>query len=325
MQLTKFDRLLDQLHGCERLIVQAHDFPDHDAIGSAFALAYLLRQKGFASFISYQGFIDRISIKNLIDWLDIPITKAHKLDLKPNDKIIVVDGCIGEKGVTDLPGLEVAVIDHHQVTAPSFVWYQDVRPEYGSTATIMVEYFNYYDITIPSKIATALLVGLTFDTANFTRAVSKFDIRALLQLQMLADMEIVNKICRNQIEYKELTLFDSMLGAMKKEGNCAFASLPNECPHSMLGVLGDFLLSVDEIDIVVLSARNREKTFISLRSECKQNNVAHIIRRVLNNSGIGFGGGHPHMAGGVINKSFQLSDETNYIYKLFKPEIELTL
>lgn len=31
------------------------------------------------------------------------------------------------------------------------------------------------------------------------------------------------------------------------------------------------------------------------------------------------------MAGGVINKSFQLSDETNYIYKLFKPEIELTL
>lgn len=324
MSLEKFDRLLTDLRGASRIIVQAHDFPDHDAIGSAFALAYLLKKKGFAPFISYQGFIDRVSLKNLIGWLDIPITKSHLLDLKPNDKIIVVDGCIGEKNVTDLPGIEVGVIDHHQVKAPNFVVYKDIRPRYGSTATIMVEYFNYYDLPIPIRVATALLVGLTFDTANFTRAVSPADIKALLQLQVSADMDMVNRICRNQIEYQELKLFDSMLGSMTKEGNSVFASLPEGCPKNMLGVLGDFLLSVDELDIVVLSARNREKTFISLRSECKKNNVADIVRRVLNDSGVGFGGGHPHMAGGVINETFQLSDESNFIYDLFRPEIELS-
>ncbi len=137
-------------------------------------------------------------------------------------------------------------------------------------------------------------------------------------------MDMVNRICRNQIEYQELKLFDSMLSNMRKEKNCAFASLPEGCPKNMLGVLGDFLLSVDELDIVILSARNKEKTFISLRSECKQNNVADIVRRVLNNSGVGFGGGHPHMAGGVINETFQLASESSYIYELFRSELALS-
>ncbi|WP_427980654.1 DHH family phosphoesterase [Agarivorans sp.] len=323
MQLAKLDALIERLQGLERVIIQAHDFPDHDAVASAYALAYLLRKKGLKPLICYQGYLDRVSLRNLIDWLDIPISKAHQLDLKPSDKIIVVDGCIGEKNVTDLPGLEVGVIDHHQVTAPDFVWYHDVRPDYGATATIILEYFFHYQLPIPQKIATALLVGLAFDTANFTRAVSPADVQALIQLQQCADMSIVNRICRNQIEYQELNLFHSMLDSIKKVNNCAFASLPDGCPKNMLGVLGDFLLSVDEIDIVVLSARNQEKTFISLRSECSHNNVAKIVRQALNDSGIGFGGGHAHMAGGVINKVFSAAHEANFIFELFRPKLQL--
>lgn len=323
MNYRNFEKLLDRLKDTERVIVQAHDFPDHDAIASAFALAYLLKKQGLKPFISYKGYIDRISLRNLIDWLEIPTVEPHKLQMRPDDKIIVVDGCIGEKNVTDLPGLEVAVIDHHQTKAPSFVWYSDIRPNYGSTATIMVEYFNHFELDIPKRIATALLVGLTFDTASFTRGVDTNDIRALLQLQAIANMPMVNKICRNQMEFVELKLFDSMLATMKKENNAAFAVLPDGCPKNMLGVLGDFLLSVDEIDIVVLSARNREKTFLSLRSECTHNNVADIVRGALMDSGLGFGGGHAHMAGGIINNMYQLSDEADFVYDLIRPKLKL--
>ncbi|ADT87455.1 phosphoesterase RecJ domain protein [Vibrio furnissii NCTC 11218] len=323
MKYHDFKTFLASLKQCERIIVQAHDFPDHDALGSAFALAYLLRKLGFKPFITYHGFIDRISLRNLIEWLHIPIVKPHQLGLTPDDKIIVVDGCIGEKNVTDFPGLEVGVIDHHQVSAPDFVWYADIRPDYGSTATMMVEYYNQCDVDIPAKIATALLVGLTFDTANFTRAVGPADIHALLQLQSKADMAMVNRICRNQIEFHELKLFDTLLASMKREKNCAFAVLPEGCSKNMLGVLGDFLLGVDEIDMVVLSARSKEKTFLSLRSECQHNNVARIVRKALNDSGIGFGGGHPHMAGGIINHMYQLADEFDYVYDLIKPQLQL--
>ncbi len=324
MDLSKFDSFLDKLNKDERIIVQAHDFPDHDAISSAFAMAYLLRKQGFTPFISYHGFIDRISLRNLIDWLEIPLVEPNKLQLTPNDKIIVVDGCIGEKNVTDFPGLEVATIDHHQVTVPDFVWYADVRPEYGSTATIMVEYFNHFLLDIPQRIATALLVGLMFDTANFTRAVSSADMDALVFLQSRADMEVVNKICRNQLEMHDLSLFNSMLESMQKDHNAVFAVLPEGCPKNMLGILGDFLLSVNEVDLVVLSARNKEKTFISLRSECNKNNMARIVRAALNDSKIGFGGGHPHMAAGVINERYQLDEESNYVYQLIKPYLTLT-
>lgn len=325
MNLSLFEKFLSRLNVNERVIVQAHDFPDHDAISSAFAMAYLLRKQGFSPFITYNGFIDRISLRNLIEWLDIPLVEPSKLNLTPNDKIIVVDGCIGEKNVTDFPGLEVAVIDHHQVKAPDFAWYADIRPEYGSTATILVEYFNYFQLDIPQRIASALLVGLTFDTANFTRAVSPSDINALIHLQSRADMSLVNKICRNQLELEDLQLFDSLLESMHREDNCVFAMLPEGCPKNMLGVLGDFLLGVNEVDLVVLSTRNHEKTFISLRSECKLNNMAKVITEALNHTGIGFGGGHPHMAAGIINHSYQLDNEFHYIYELIKPKLKLTV
>ena len=323
MDLKKFDQFLELLDAEQRVIIQAHDFPDHDAIASAFAMAYILTQKGFRPFLSYQGFIDRVSLHNLIGWLDIPIVNSHQLDLKPSDKIIVVDGCIGEENITDLPGLEVAVIDHHEVKVPSYVWYSDVRPNYGSTATIMVDYFNYYNIKIPKKIATALLVGLTFNTDSFTKSISEMDIKALFQLQRRADMVTVNGICRNQIEYKELHYFDSMLATMKRDKNSAFAIAPEGCPENMLGVLGDFLLTVDEIDVVVLSARSYQRTFVSLRSECQENDVAEVVRQALNDRGIGYGGGRAHKAGGVINQRFRMADELAYLYELIRPRLTL--
>jgi nanoRNase/pAp phosphatase (c-di-AMP/oligoRNAs hydrolase) len=324
MANLEFEQLLKKLKTNKRIIIQAHDFPDHDAISSAFALAYLLKELGHNPYITYQGYIDRISLKNMINLLSIPVIETHLLNLQPDDKIIIVDGCIGEKNITDLPGLEVGVIDHHNVTAPDFVWYSDIRSNYGSTATIMVEYFKYFKISIPTDIATALLVGLSFDTANFTRAVSPQDLQALFTLQSKANTDLVHRICRNQIELDELMLFESLISTMKREGNAAFSSLPKGCSKNMLGVLGDFLLSVHEIDIVVLSAQCNERTYLSLRSECNKNNVEKIIRNTLNDSGIGFGGGHSHMAGGVLNSSSLRCNSVEYIYDLFKPNLVLS-
>lgn len=324
MDYSKFDTFLDRLKGAERVIVQAHDFPSHDALTSAFAFASLLKKKGFKPFISYRGFLNRVTLRNLVDWLDIPTVTPEQLKLTPNDKIIIVGGCIGDRNVIDFPGLEVGVIDHHNATVPDFVWYADIRPEYGTTASMIVEYYNHYDIDISSRVATALLVGLTLDTANFTQQICAGDAKALLQLQRQADMTLVNRICRNKIEFQDLQYFDAMLTTMIKEKNSAFAVLPDGCSQQMLGVLGDFLLSVDGIDIAVLSARNNGKTYISLRSECAKNDVNKMITRVLNNTGIGFGGGFQSAAGGIINGMSQRSDELGYVHKLIRPHLSLS-
>lgn len=324
MDYSAFDAFLQRLQGAQRVIVQAHDFPSHDALAAAFAMAYLLKQKGFKPFISYKGYISRVTLRNMVEWLRIPTVSPDRLGLMPSDKIIVVGGCIGQKNVVDLPGLEVAVIDHHDVVAPSFVWYRDIRPSYGATSAMMVEYFNHLGIELVPRVASALLVGLTFDTAHFTKRVSEADCKALLQLQAKADMPLVNRICRNNIEEQDLQYFNVMLDSLVQEKNCAFAVLPDGCSATLLGVLGDFLLSVDTIDIAILSARSGDKTYLSLRSECAQNDVSKIVMRALNDPGVGFGGGHAHAAGGIINQRYQLCSEPDHVYQLLRPQLQLT-
>ena len=156
-KLNKFLQLLTPL---QRVVIQAHDFPDHDAIAAAYGLATLMQSMGMNTLIVYNGHIDRISLSNMIEWLEIPVVHCNKANLTAHDKIITVDGCIGEKNVTDIQGEEIAVIDHHNVTPPKGLWYCDVRSNYGATASIIYEYYRSLNIEIPEKVATALLLSL---------------------------------------------------------------------------------------------------------------------------------------------------------------------
>jgi len=67
----------------------------------------------------------------------------------------------------------------------------------------------------------------------------------------------------------------------------------------MLGILGDFFLALSEVDFVILLAKNTDKINFSLRNENANWNCSRIIQAAL--KGIGFGGGHSDMAGGIIN------------------------
>ena len=320
LNIEHFSSLIESLKHCQRVIVQTHDFPDHDAVAAAFALGHLLKTQGLKPVLAYNGHIDRISLQNMIDWLAIPISHTSNLSMNPHDKIITIDGCIGEKNVTDMPGIEVAVIDHHQVHAPSFVSYKDIRPDFGSTSTIIFEYFEQLEINIPKDIATALLVGLSVDTANLTRAFIGNDIVAFAKLRQIADTELVNKISRNQLVLDELDYFSFLLEGLIKDGKFAFAILPIGCPKNMLGVLSDFVLSVHEIDVVIIAAIRDSGIQLSLRSECSKNNAGAIARKVLNGRNIGFGGGTHHKAGGVVDYQYalQMQREPNKLFGLFK-------
>ncbi len=318
-KIVAFKALIERFRGYPRIVIQAHDFPDHDAIASAFALSYLLEQFGIPTVLVYAGEIDRISIQRMIETLGIPIHSIHHTDLSPKDKTIVVDGCIGEKNVTDIIGDEIAVIDHHHVFASDDLWYQDVRPEYGATASIMVEYFDAFHLAIPKDIATGLLIGLNIDTANLTRGFCDADVRAFAALHQLADQVTVNRICRNSLETHELEFYQSLLKDLKVTGKLAVALLPEHCPKNLLGILGDFLISVDTIDVTVLASFNGDTIQLSLRSETQDIDVAEIARKVLNDGNIGFGGGHPHMAGGIAHRQKLPDniDHSDYILDLW--------
>lgn len=299
-----------QLRPLQRVVIQAHDFPDHDAISSAYGLSLLLQSFGMKTLIVYNGEIDRISLSNMIEWLNIPVVHCSNAYLNTNDCIITVDGCIGEKNVTDLPGAEIAVIDHHTVTPPNDLWFSDIRPNYGATATIIFEYYQLLNVVMPMKVASALLIGLNIDTANLTRGFCNADLKAFIHFNQLADLETVNKICRNSLIINELVNFEETCKSVQQSDGIATVLLKQPCAKNMLGVLADFLLSVNEIDVVIVAMENNRSLQLSLRSECPKVNVGELLRNTLNNAQMGFGGGHRHMAGGLI-----LANNTHHFVK----------
>ena len=291
----------------KQVFIQTHNFPDHDAVASAFALQELLKQTGINSDIIYEGEIQRDSLKEMISRLGIVITHNSKFELREEHKIVIVDGCKGNKNVTDLIGDEIAVIDHHQVANPEDVKFVDIRPEYGACSTIIAEYYRDLSIPISKEAATALMIGINMDTSLLTRSVSLNDIEVYSELYRTSNISLQNAILRNYIQTKDLQFYRHAIEAVKIRNNIAFCYFPDGCSQNLLGILGDFLLALEEVDFVILCANNGGKINVSLRSENEKWNAARIIQDSL--SGFGFGGGHADMAGGIIKNAADFNEK----------------
>ncbi len=278
--------------------IQTHNFPDHDAVASAYGLQQLLLTRGLEAQIVYEGEVQRDSLKQMIAELSIAIRAAAAAELAQDDLIIVVDGCKGNKNVTDLVGEEIAVIDHHEVQCPEDVRFCDIRPDHGACATIIQSYYAELGETPAGGVATALMAGICMDTALLTRGVSEADIQAYADLFPLADVGLLNSILRNYIQTKDLSFYRYALEHVEIRDGLAFCHFPEGCNQNLLGVLGDFFLALREISFVVLCARNDSVINLSVRNERSGVNAAQAIQEVL--QGMGFGGGHADMAGGII-------------------------
>jgi nanoRNase/pAp phosphatase (c-di-AMP/oligoRNAs hydrolase) len=282
------------------VFVQTHDFPDHDAIASAFGMQRLLAREGIPAGIVYAGDIQRDSLRRMIADLAIDVQPAASVTMAAADPIVIVDGCKGSKNVTDLPGDEVAVIDHHQVAAPENVPFVDIRPDRGACATIIHGYWDETGATVPRDVATALMIGINMDTALMTRQVGVDDIGAYAALYPLADVRLENSILRNSIQTRDLAFFRHALANVDVRDAMAYCWFPEGCNQNLLGILGDFFISLQEADFVVLCARNAGVINVSVRSEREAWNASRVVQEALR--GIGFGGGHADMAGGIIRE-----------------------
>lgn len=299
--MSIFSELTAKLKNLGGLVyIQTHNFPDHDAVAAAFGLQQLLGAMGISAQIVYEGDIQRDSLREMIAELGISLHEEDGIHITPEDKIIIVDGCKGSKNVLELPGEEIAVIDHHEVECPEDVSLCDLRTAYGSCSTIICSYYAESQQPLPRNVATALMIGICMDTSLLTRKVHEADIRAYAELFPIADVPLQNKILRNYIQTQDLSFFRHALEhvLINKEERMAFCYFPEGCNQNLLGVLGDFFLSLREISFVALCAKNGGVINFSVRNELPHLNASVMIQEVL--KGMGFGGGHADMAGGII-------------------------
>ena len=296
--MGRLSNLLDVLGSRRPVFVQTHDFPDHDAVASAYGLQVVLAGAGVDSRIVYAGELQRDSLRRMIRELGIEVTSAAQARIGKTDPIVIVDGCKGSKNVTDLPGDEVAVIDHHDVAYPESVPFVDIRSNRGACSTMIRDYWIESARPIPPSVATALMIGINMDTALLTRQVSRDDIQAYADLYTVADIRLENSILRNSIQTRDLAFYRHALENVQISERVAFCWFPGGCNQNLLGILGDFFISLEEAEFVILCARNADVINISVRNEKEGVNASEVVQRALD--GIGFGGGHADMAGGII-------------------------
>jgi nanoRNase/pAp phosphatase (c-di-AMP/oligoRNAs hydrolase) len=296
--MSRLKDLLAVIGSRRPVFVQTHDFPDHDAVASAFGMQGVLELAGIPSRIVYGGDLQRDSLRRMIRDLKIEVGPAAEVPMQASDPIVIVDGCKGSKNVTELPGDEIAVIDHHDVKIPDNVPFVDIRSDRGACATLIHGYWGESGEQIPGPVATALMIGINMDTALLTRQVSRDDIQAYADLYTRADIRLENSILRNSIQTKDLAFYRHALENVEITDTFAFCWFPAGCNQNLLGILGDFFISLEEAEFVVLCARNAQVINVSVRCEKDGWSASRIVQKALD--GIGFGGGHADMAGGIV-------------------------
>lgn len=292
------DELCSYLDSDRRVVIQAHDFPDHDAVASAFGLSVMLEQRGYQATLCYGGTIQSESLSEAIKLMQIPIGPCRSANLDESVQLVLVDGFIGNRNMTGLPGEVIGLIDHHSPPEEPDCPYHDVRPNYGSCSTIIFDYFKQADAPLKKNVATMLLMGLMMDTAFMTRGVAPVDLEAFSTLFFQGDWETGSRLLKNSLSLSDLGLFREAINACEVADDFAFVMLQQECSAEVMALIADFFLGLRELHFVVVVEPDRDEYRLSVRSEDGIRPSDVIIRRAL--TGIGSGGGHVHMGGGSI-------------------------
>lgn len=296
--MNNFENIVNALTK-DKIYIQTHNFPDPDAISSAYGLQKLLETRNIKSKICYKGKIDRYSTMKMVEVFNIELFNLDDLqDLTEDSEVVLVDSQKGNANIIDMTGDEVVCIDHHPTFEKIEYKYSDIRPEVGACASIIASYYYENGIKMDKDVASALVFGIRVDTANLTRGVSELDFEMFYKMSEIADCEMISSLGNNTLHYNDLGAYAHAINSIKIFDDISFANAGIECPETLIASVSDFMLALVEVRFSVVYSVRKDGIKLSIRNERPELDGGQIAFRALN--GIGSGGGHITMAGGFI-------------------------
>lgn len=211
--ISLIDRLRRTLenHRGENQIVVMQDFPDPDALSSAWAYQIIAEQYDIHCDIVYAGTLSHQENVALVKLTGLPAKRWGVHTLKDRD-LSVYQGCVfvdGQGTNSQLTTLVkqakipiIVVIDHHTRQGDLDAEFVDIRPQIRATAAMLTQYiqkglinFNTSD-TIHVKCATALMHGLRSDTNNLMQA-QECEFIAAGYLSRFYDAQLLNAVLQS--------------------------------------------------------------------------------------------------------------------------------
>jgi nanoRNase/pAp phosphatase (c-di-AMP/oligoRNAs hydrolase) len=209
-------------HRGERHVIVLHNYPDPDAISTAYAHQLISKYYDIETDILYGGKISHQQNIALIHLLGIePIHYRPDMDFSQYAGAVFVDnqGTSNEDIIDDLEEAEVpvlVVVDHHERQDRLSPEFQDIHRT-GATATIYAGYLEDGLVKLDKAqkdhvlVATALMHGLLTDTNNFVRA-SAEDFRAAGFLSQYRDPDLLMQIMSQSRSRQTMEIIRQALG-----------------------------------------------------------------------------------------------------------------
>ena len=200
--------------------VIGHKNPDTDAIVSAIAYSYFLKQKGIEAI---PGRIGEINSETKFVLEHFNVEKPILVGYNEKDSYYLVDHNAREESIDGLKDEQIlGVVDHHRIALRTKIpIYYHAEP-IGSTSTIITKFMKKEGVEIPREIAGILLSGILSDTVIFRSVTTtEEDKKIAEELAKIVNVNIeefgikmkkifadVSKLSADEIVKRDMKFFD---------------------------------------------------------------------------------------------------------------------
>lgn len=297
----KFERLMSLFEGESRLLIVMQDHPDPDSIAAAVAVRRLVNAlTEVKCSIAHGGTVGRGENRALVRYLNLNLHPIEGMEFERYDLIAMVDAQPGA-GNHSLPAgvLPDIVIDHHPFRhLTREVTFSDVRRDYGSTCTILVEYLVHAQVALEPPLATALLYGIRSDTQDLGREATQPDIIAFEYLYPQANKRMLSAIQRGSVPRAYFQMLSEALQCARIYDKALVTCLGTADNPDMVGEVADLFLREDQTTWTLCMGIFEDKMLLSLRTSEDGGRADLVMKRIVSRRGTG--GGHQTYAGGQI-------------------------
>jgi len=308
-------------HAGERQIILIQDFPDPDALASAWTYQLIARTYDIDCDIYYSGTLSHQENIALVKLTGLParrwpLQKADHPDLSQYQGYVLIDTQGNTSQLSALvkkAGLPLLlVIDHHAPQGKLEAEVVDLRPHIRATATILTQYLQEGLLTLDHnnnkhiKCATALMHGLRADTNQLMNA-AEADFLAAAYLSQIYDSQLLSAVLQASRSKRVMDIIERSLRNRKIQNNVSIAGVGylRYDDRDAIPQAADFLITEENVHTAVVYGivhdedEEREVVIGSLRTSKITLDPDEFIKEAFgqDNQGRFFGGGRS-MAGG---------------------------
>jgi nanoRNase/pAp phosphatase (c-di-AMP/oligoRNAs hydrolase) len=267
IKIEEFRACLERRRG-ERHLIILQDFPDPDALSSAWVYKLICQKYEIVCDIIYAGTLSHQENIALVKLTGLPIQRWTPQAFRSKDLSLYRGSVlIDNQGTTSqlMPALReaqipvVAIIDHHSLQEELGAEYQDIRTHTRATATILTQYIQSGLLKLDSnstehvKCATALMHGIRSDTNRLMQAQEE-DFLAAAFLSRFYDAQLLNAVLQSSRSRPVMEVIERSLKNRSVKNNFSIAGVGylRYDDRDAIPQAADFLVTEDNVHTAVV-------------------------------------------------------------------------